>query len=212
MFVLAIDTSTPAVTVGVVELTDVVERTVAARVTVDARRHAELVSPQISACLAAAGLTPADLDAVVVGVGPGPFTGLRVGMATGAAFADALSIPVYPVCSLDAIAVELGHCDALIVTDARRREVYWARYSGGRRIEGPSVGEPRSVDPGAAEVVAGSASHVDLFDLPVEPLESPAPLGLVRAARTELLAARPPQPLVPMYLRRPDATPAVASS
>lgn len=211
MFVLAIDTSTPAVTVGVVELTAVVERTVAARVTVDARRHAELVSPQISQCLTAGGLTPARIDAVVVGVGPGPFTGLRVGMATAAAFGDALGVPVHPVCSLDAIAVELGHRDALIVTDARRREVYWARYSAGRRIEGPCVGAPRMVDPGDAEVVAGSASHVDLFDLPVEPLESPSPLGLVRAAREALLGDRPPEALVPLYLRRPDAKPVVAS-
>ena len=193
-------------------MTAVVERTVAARVTVDARRHAELVSPQITQCLSVAGLAATDIDAVVVGVGPGPFTGLRVGMATGAAFADALSIPVHPVCSLDAIAVELGHCDALVVTDARRREVYWARYSAGRRIEGPAVGAPRSVDPGDAEVVAGSASHVDLFDLRVEPLESPAPLGLVRAARGELLEGRSPEPLVPLYLRRPDATPAAAGS
>lgn len=211
MFVLAIDTSTPAVTVGLVEVTADVERTVAARVTVDGRRHAELVSPHIAACLDEAEMQPRDVDAVVVGVGPGPFTGLRVGIASAAAFGDALTIPVHPVCSLDAIAAELGHRDALVVTDARRREVYWARYRAGERIEGPSVGAVHTIDVGDSRVVAGSASHVDLFDLQVEPLESPSPLGLVRVARAELLGAATPSPLVPLYLRRPDAQPSVAS-
>src|SRR5690606_10258615 len=114
MLVLAVDTATPAVTAGLVELeqsaagaqapADV--RTIAVRVRVDARAHAEVLTPQILECLSEAGRSRTDIAAVVVGVGPGPFTGLRVGMATAAAFGDALGIPVYGVCSLDAIAAD----------------------------------------------------------------------------------------------------------
>ena len=89
----------------------------------------------------------ADLDAVVVGCGPGPFTGLRVGMATAAAYGHALGIPVYGVCSLDAIGVDTAG-DVLVVTDARRREVYWARYRDGVRVDGPAVNAPADVPTG----------------------------------------------------------------
>ncbi|MFE3291465.1 tRNA (adenosine(37)-N6)-threonylcarbamoyltransferase complex dimerization subunit type 1 TsaB [Rhodococcus sp. NPDC059234] len=206
MLVLAVDTATPAVTAGVVRLAGDEPRTLSSRVTVNARAHAEVLTPLILECLAEVGHTPPDLDAVVVGCGPGPFTGLRVGMATAAAFGDALGIPVYGVCSLDAIAVEaaLGR-DLLVVTDARRREVYWARYSGGVRVSGPAVDKPADVNPLPSNVVAGSAAHVDLFDLPVEPVETPSPAGLVQVARHELIDGAEPEPLVPLYLRRPDA-------
>ncbi|CMS36026.1 ribosomal-protein-alanine acetyltransferase rimI [Mycobacterium tuberculosis] len=100
--VLAIDTATPAVTAGIVRRHDLV--VLGERVTVDARAHAERLTPNVLAALADAALTMADLDAVVVGCGPGPFTGLRAGMASAAAYGHALGIPVYGVCSLDAIA------------------------------------------------------------------------------------------------------------
>ncbi len=114
----------------------------AQRVTVDARAHAERLTPNVVAALADAELTMGDLDAVVVGCGPGPFTGLRAGMATAAAYGHALGIPVHGVCSLDAIGVRTAG-DTLVVTDARRREVYWARYS--RRRAHP---RPRGQCPG----------------------------------------------------------------
>ncbi|WP_194861560.1 tRNA (adenosine(37)-N6)-threonylcarbamoyltransferase complex dimerization subunit type 1 TsaB, partial [Dietzia sp. SYD-A1] len=102
MLVLAVDTSTPAVTAGVCRLVEggrgPAVTPLATRVTEDARAHAELLTPHILDCLAEADLAPEDLDAVVVGVGPGPFTGLRVGMATAAAFADALGRPAHGVC------------------------------------------------------------------------------------------------------------------
>ena len=212
VLVLAIDTSTPAVTAGVVHFdpeSDAAPKALATRITVDARAHAEVLTPQILECLAESGHTPADLDAVVVGVGPGPFTGLRVGMATGAAFGDALGIPVHGVCSLDAIAADVGNFagdrDLLVVTDARRREVYWARYSGRTRVDGPNVIKPSELDPAPSEVIAGSASHVDMFDLPVEPVETPSPVGLVSVAAQALRVGVEPEPLVPLYLRRPDA-------
>ena len=116
----------------------------AERVTVDARAHAEQLTPNVLAALADAGLTVGDLGAVVVGCGPGPFTGLRVGMATAAAYGHALGIPVHGVCSLDAIGIGTAG-DALVVTDARRREVYWARYRDGVRVAGPAVNAPADV-------------------------------------------------------------------
>ncbi|MEV6321440.1 tRNA (adenosine(37)-N6)-threonylcarbamoyltransferase complex dimerization subunit type 1 TsaB [Nocardia sp. NPDC051787] len=217
MLVLAVDTATPAVTAGLVDLDQaagaagpVQARTIASRVRVDPRAHAEVLTPQILECLTEAGRSRTDIAAIVVGVGPGPFTGLRVGMATAAAFGDALGIPVYGVCSLDAIAadaaVELPPTgELLVVTDARRREVYWARYREGARVAGPDVCKPGELDAGPATAIAGSASHVDFFDLPVLPAETPSSAGLVRVAAAELLARTVPEPLVPLYLRRPDA-------
>ncbi|ODQ94616.1 tRNA (adenosine(37)-N6)-threonylcarbamoyltransferase complex dimerization subunit type 1 TsaB [Mycolicibacterium holsaticum] len=189
--VLAIDTATPAVTAGVVRV-DSPTQVLAQRVTVDARAHAEELTPNVVAALADAQVTFDDLEAVVVGCGPGPFTGLRVGMASAAAFGHALGVPVHGVCSLDAIGIETTG-EVLVVTDARRREVYWARYRDGVRVDGPAVNAPADV-PGAADVLAG-------------PPRYPTPAGLVRAVADW---SAEPAPLVPLYLRRPDAKPSVA--
>lgn len=206
MIVLALDTSTPAVTAGVVRVDDFA--TLAERVTVDARAHAERLTPNAVAAVADAGLTMADLDAVVVGCGPGPFTGLRAGMATAAAYGHALGIPVHGVCSLDAIGV-LTTGDTLVVTDARRREIYWARYLDGVRLDGPAVQAPADVDPVAAAAVAGSPEHAALFGLPVCEPVYPTPAGLARAVADW---SAEPEPLVALYLRRPDAKPLAAQS
>jgi tRNA threonylcarbamoyl adenosine modification protein YeaZ/ribosomal-protein-alanine acetyltransferase len=199
VIVLALDTATPAVTAGVVRR-DAGEHVLAEHVTVDARAHAETLTPNILAALAESGQAMADLDAVVVGCGPGPFTGLRVGMATAAAVGHALDIPVYGACSLDAIGVRTRG-DVLVVTDARRREVYWARYRDGIRIEGPAVNAPADVACEGATAVAGSADHAAMFPLPRLDAEHPTPVGLVRAVDW----TADPGPLVPLYLRRPDA-------
>src|SRR5690349_18865994 len=161
--VLAVDTATPAVTAGVVRLGSGIE-VLAERVTVDPRAHAETLTPNIVGALADADVEVGALDAVVVGCGPGPFTGLRVGMATAAAFGHALGVPVRGVCSLDAIAVGTAG-EVLVVTDARRREVYWARYRDGVRVDGPAVNAAADVPAGGA-AVAGSPEHAALFDLP----------------------------------------------
>jgi tRNA threonylcarbamoyl adenosine modification protein YeaZ len=199
--VLAIDTATPAVTAGVVGRGPSGVDVLAERVTVDPRAHAEQLTPNVLGALADAGLTMADLGAVVVGCGPGPFTGLRVGMATAAAYGHALGIPVYGVCSLDAIGVDTTG-EVLVVTDARRREVYWARYRDGVRVEGPAVGSPTDV---AVDVdaVGGSPDHAALFDLPRQDPTYPTASGLVRAVDWD----SEPAPLIPLYLRRPDAKP-----
>jgi tRNA threonylcarbamoyl adenosine modification protein YeaZ len=208
--VLALDTSTPAVTAGVVRLVDRIEApectVLAERVTVDPRAHAERLTPNVLAALADAELTMADLDAVVVGCGPGPFTGLRAGMATAAAYGHALGIPVRGVCSLDAIGVRTAG-DTLVVTDARRREVYWARYRDGVRTHGPAVNAPADVDPGTARAVAGSPEQAAFFDLPVCGPVYPTPAGLVAAVPDW---SEPAAPLVALYLRRPDAKPLAA--
>ena len=202
--VLALDTSTPAVTAGIVRRDDL--GVLAERVTVDARAHAERLTPNVLAALADAELTMADLDAVVVGCGPGPFTGLRAGMSSAAAYGHALGIPVRGVCSLDAIGVRTTG-DTLVVTDARRREVYWARYRDGVRTDGPAVSAPADVDPGPARAVAGSPEHAALFDLPRCEPAYPTPAGLVAAVPDW---SDNPAPLVALYLRRPDAKPLAA--
>ncbi|MBP3083440.1 tRNA (adenosine(37)-N6)-threonylcarbamoyltransferase complex dimerization subunit type 1 TsaB [Mycolicibacterium fortuitum] len=208
MNILTIDTATPAVTAGVVHRAeDGVVRTLAERVTVDARAHAEQLTPNVLGAVSDAGITVGDLEAVVVGCGPGPFTGLRVGMASAAAFGHALGVPVHGVCSLDAIGVHT-HGEVLVVTDARRREVYWARYRDGVRVEGPAVNAPADVEPDSSAAVAGSPDHAALFALPRLDVVYPTPAGLVRAVSDW----GDPQPLVPLYLRRPDAKPSVSKT
>ncbi|MCB0926729.1 MAG: tRNA (adenosine(37)-N6)-threonylcarbamoyltransferase complex dimerization subunit type 1 TsaB [Mycolicibacterium insubricum] len=187
--VLALDTATAAVTAGLVRVGPDGAELLAERITVDPRAHAERLTPNVVAALDDCGLTMADVDAVAVGCGPGPFTGLRVGMATAAALGHALDVPVHPVCTLDAIAADgASGGDELVVTDARRREVYWARYRDGVRVEGPAVAAPADV-PGAGEALAAGPRY-------------PSSLGLVAAVAD---FGADPEPLVPLYLRRPDA-------
>lgn len=204
MLVLALDTSSPAVTAGLSRVGKTAEP-VAERVALDGRRHGELLATGVRAVLADAGVTRADLAAVVVGLGPGPFTGLRVGLVTGAALSDALGIPVYGVCSLDGLGVR----DGWAVGDARRKEVYWARYAGGARVAGPAVDRPAELElpPGAVLAGAGAVLHREAFagaTVLDEPLHPRAHL-LVVAAADRVLSGAPSDPLTPLYLRRPDA-------
>ncbi|ASR34140.1 tRNA N6-adenosine(37)-N6-threonylcarbamoyltransferase complex dimerization subunit TsaB [Prauserella marina] len=198
MLVLAIDTATPAITAGVVAVESATRggvataKVLAERITVNPRAHGELLTPHILAATTEAGYSLRDLDAITCGVGPGPYTGLRAGMVTAAALSETLGIPAYPVCTLDAIAATAGPGEPfLVVTDARRREVYWAAYDGeGARIEGPCVG-PRADLPDAGRIL----DH-----------ESPSPFGIASTAAEALLSGSEPDPLTPLYLRRPDAT------
>lgn len=219
MLVLVVDSSTPAVTAALAEVSadGVVLR--ASRCTVDARAHGELLAPQVDAALADVGVRPADLGAIVAGLGPGPFTGLRVGLVTAATMAQVLGVPTYGVCSLDG----LGHPAAshpaaagelvLAASDARRREVYWAVYDGaGRRVAGPDVAAPAVVAERARDLAVtvavgdGAQRYADVLGLPVraEP-RYPDPLALVRIAAERIRAGAPGEALTPLYLRRPDA-------
>lgn len=212
MLVLAIDTATPAVTAGIVELPPSGPPVVLGqRVTVDPRAHVELLTAHVTEALADAGHQLSTVDAVVCGTGPGPFTGLRVGMVTAAALGHALDVPVHGVCSLDAIAREVrAEGPVLVITDARRREVYWASYDADRRrTSGPHVQRPADLDPLDVTVTraagAGARLYADVLGLPVLPPEHPTVHGLVAVAAGALRTGSEPAPLVPMYLRRPDA-------
>ena len=169
----------------------------AAGVVADRRAHAEQLMPLVRAQLAEAGLTLADVGSIAVGVGPGSFTGLRVGVVTATTLGAVLDRPVRGVCSLDAVAAAWTDApeEFVVVSDARRHEVYWARYADGRRVTGPfvtpasQVPDLRLAGPGATLVrsaVAGPAA-IDA--------------GVLAAAASGL----PDEGLEPLYLRRPDA-------
>ncbi|HEX6754753.1 MAG TPA: tRNA (adenosine(37)-N6)-threonylcarbamoyltransferase complex dimerization subunit type 1 TsaB [Mycobacteriales bacterium] len=205
--VLVLDTATPAVTAALVRVAADRVEPLSVQVRADARRHGELLAPAVRAALAGAGRTVGDLDAVVAGLGPGPFTGLRVGLVTAAAIADALRIPAYGVCSLDGLAVAPGRL--LVATDARRREVYWAVYDDGARVLGPEVDRPAELaarDLGVtAAAGAGARMYADVLRLPLTGPDSPDPVALAARAAGSVLSGAPGDPLTPLYLRRPDA-------
>jgi len=204
---LGLDTATPAVTVAVHDG----GQPLAQLVTVDAHRHAELLAPTIEQVIANAGAARRDLTGIAVGVGPGPFTGLRVGLVTARVLGAALGIPVYGVCSLDIIAADAAAVggDFLVTTDARRRELYWARYDAdSRRINGPEVAKPADIDvaglPAAGE---GPALYPDALPDRLSPAY-PAAATLCRITAAALEAGDPDKLLLPpepLYLRRPDA-------
>ncbi|MFI6075934.1 tRNA (adenosine(37)-N6)-threonylcarbamoyltransferase complex dimerization subunit type 1 TsaB [Actinoplanes sp. NPDC051343] len=154
MLVLALDTATPASTAALVEVTAEGIKGVAERRTVDPRAHGEKLAPEIVATLAEARVRPSELGAIVAGLGPGPFTGLRVGLATAASMGQALDIPTYGVCSLDGLGRAAGPGRVLVATDARRREVYYATYLDGARVIGPDVAKPADVSTAIARVIA----------------------------------------------------------
>ena len=205
MLVLALDTATPTLVAGLARWSAADgAQVLAERAVPSGTKHAELLTPTIRDVLADAGGTRADLEAVVVGLGPGPFTGLRVGVVTAAALADALGLPVVGVCSLDAV----GSGARTVVTDARRKEVYWATYGAdGTRTDGPAVVRPAELE--VAGPFVGDPAFADRLGAPVEPADVTT-AGLLRAAAPQLADPSSAGPLVPLYLRRPDATPPTA--
>lgn len=213
VLLLALDTATSAVSVALSRDGEVLaERTVP-----DARRHAELLAPLVAEVLSVAEVDRADVSAVAVGVGPGPFTGLRVGIVTGRTMAAVLGIPVLGVCSLDAVALASGLASGLagsdggfrVATDARRKEVYWASYSAGPagpvRLTGPSVDKPAEVAWPGPVAGEGARVYAEHFPDAREPLTPPAAAICAWVSR-----GLPTLEPVPLYLRRPDATPSTA--
>lgn len=213
MLVLALDTSTPCLSVA---LTAADGRVLAQRDELAPNRHGERLAPLIDEVIAEAKAARTDLAAIAVGLGPGPFTGLRVGIVTAAAMSDALGIPMYGAGSLDALAAaHHGDSDVLAVTDARRKQVYWARYDGsGARRDGPEIDPPHDLAErfrGSVPRVAGAGAllHRDAFAGFAVDDRSPHPraadlAALVRHRVESNDATDKPDPL---YLRRPDARP-----
>ncbi len=167
----------------------------------DTRRHAEVVGELIAACLADSGVAPADLSGVVAGMGPGPFTGLRVGIAAARAFAFGAGKIVVPIVSHDAIA--FGQAGPLLVaTDARRHEVYWSTYSGPDaaglplRTHGPSLAK--------ATELQQSVENVADYRLLEARTVSAGSLGML--AETLYAHRRPFAADEALYLRSPDVT------
>jgi tRNA threonylcarbamoyl adenosine modification protein YeaZ len=205
VLVLALDTATPTLVAGLARWTpEEGTQVLAERAVPSGNKHAELLTPAIAGVLADAGVGMKDLDAVVTGLGPGPFTGLRVGVVTAAALADARGLPVIGVCSLDAV----GSGTRTVVTDARRKEVYWAAYdAAGTRTEGPAVVRPEEL--GHPGPFVGDPAFAERLGAPVEPVDVTT-AGLLRAAAAQLADPASAGPLLPLYLRRPDATPPTA--
>jgi len=199
---LAFDTATPLVTVALHDGEDVVTELVADR----PMKHAEQLAPLIDRAMTEAGIVRQDLTAIAAGVGPGPFTGLRVGLVTARTLGFVLDIPVYGVCSLDVLAVEAVETgavdgDFVVATDARRKEVYLARYDAqADRLDGPVVGRPADLATEDPVVGEGGALYPDAFPRRTGP-SAPSAGWLARVVAEERAELRDPEPL---YLRRPD--------
>ncbi|WP_455352459.1 tRNA (adenosine(37)-N6)-threonylcarbamoyltransferase complex dimerization subunit type 1 TsaB [Streptomyces sp. SYSU K217416] len=205
MLLLAVDTATPAVTVALHDGDSVV----AEAAQVDARRHGELLLPAVDRVLAQAGLKLDAVTDVVVGVGPGPYTGLRVGLVTATTFGSVLGVPVHGLCTLDGLAYASGIDGPFVVaTDARRKEVYWARYDDARtRASEPSVDRPADIAAdvaGLPAVGAGALLYPEVFPDARGP-EHQSAAALAALAAERLAAGDAFLAPLPMYLRRPDA-------
>lgn len=183
--------------------------------------HAEVLASAVKEVLAQAGVEGPQLDAVVVGVGPGPFTGLRVGLVLAHSLAEVWGLPLQGICSLDSLArraveegIPAGDGEFLVAVDARRREVYWARYrAAGSRVEpleDPQVG-PASTLPERPTVGVGVSLYPQDLALP-DRAPQDAATWTADAAELGMLAEARPQlrrePL-PLYLRESDAKPPV---
>jgi tRNA threonylcarbamoyl adenosine modification protein YeaZ len=202
---LTLDSATPLVTVALHDGDDVVAELVADR----PMKHGEQLAPLIEAAMEQVGIVRQDLTAIGVGVGPGPFTGLRVGLVTARTLGFALEVPVYGVCTLDVLAVEAVSTGAvasssgfLVATDARRKEVYLASYDdAGARVEGPVVVRPADAASSLPVVGEGALLYPESFPHPVGP-SRPSAGWLARVISEERAELLDPEPL---YLRRPDA-------
>ncbi len=210
VLLLALDTATPAVTAAVHDGTNAL----AGAVVIDARRHGELLAPMLQQVLTEAGASPRDLTDIAVGVGPGPFTGLRVGLVTARTIATVTGARLVGVCSLDVVACAyvasgrpIGTGGFVVATDARRKEVHWATYDAvAARLEGPGVDRPADLagrlGPGTGVVGRGAQLYAEELPAVDGPLDPDARIlaAAVVAGTVSLLDAEP------LYLRRPDAS------
>ena len=195
MNVLAIDTSV-GVSVAILRSNGELTQSQA----VDHGMQGELTAELISQVVADSGIGISEITDVVVGVGPGPFTGLRVGLVTAAVFAHARNIPIHGICSLDAIAFDYAK-PCVVVTDARRKELYWARYED-KRIGEPQVSKPEDLlaqFPNTEFVGPGAQLYPDSISGNVLELKAGSLAKLFVSGKAQLVDVSP------MYLRKPDA-------
>lgn len=199
--ILAFDTATPQVSAAVLADGQVLAEATSDR----SMKHGEQLAPLIDRVIADSGRARGDIGAIAVGVGPGPFTGLRVGLVTARTLGLVLDVPVYGVCTLDVLAAQAaaGGLDGpfVVATDARRKEVYLARYEGGRRVEGPLVDKPAVLATELPAVGEGAVIYPEAFPNAVGP-ERPGAAWLARLVADRGAELLDPEPL---YLRRPDA-------
>lgn len=195
MNVLAIDTSV-GVSVAILRSNGEVTQSQAA----DHGMQGELTAELISQVIIGSGIEISEISDVVVGVGPGPFTGLRVGLVTAAVFAHARNLPIHGICSLDAIAYDYAK-PCVVVTDARRKELYWASYDGKRTSE-PQVSKPEALlaqFPNSEFVGPGALLYPDFVTGEVIDLRASSLAKLFVSGSAQLVD------VTPMYLRKPDA-------
>lgn len=222
--ILAIETSVERVGVAVGDSSGIRASSMLA----SDRRHAESLTPMIRFVLSQAALAMKDIDCIAVDVGPGLFTGMRVGMATAQSLAWALDVPIVPVSSLDTLAFGLGTSEdpVAVALDARRGEVYWALYRESEEhgepvvLSSPRVSSPQDVaiaiaDRGESTVCIGTGFHRYPQEFETNPwiVEGPVALSMpraedllglavIRASREQWVSA---DQLEPVYLRVPDA-------
>ncbi|WP_458115425.1 tRNA (adenosine(37)-N6)-threonylcarbamoyltransferase complex dimerization subunit type 1 TsaB [Arthrobacter sp. D2-10] len=206
MLILSLDTSAAA-SAAVVRDGVVLQRFAST----DTRSHAEVLAPAVERLLADAGVAGTALDAIVVGVGPGPFTGLRAGIATARMLAFVWNVPLHGVMSLDAVALDAGHPEGefAVATDARRKEVYWARYRAAsplpELLDGPHVGRAETV-PELPVYGRGAGIYADRLPGPAAATElTPDAAALALVADRTLAAGGTLRPTTPLYLRESDA-------
>ena len=224
MLALGLDTSTPMVSVALVGKEPLPKshvpvmtsppRLICRRDQLVNNGHGEVLAVLIDEVLREAGAARSDIGAIGVGLGPGPFTGLRVGVVTAAAMSDALGVPAYGMCSLDVVGMQhaMDEEPFVVISDARRRQIYWAVYNEvGGREEGPDIGFPADVADklrGRVAEVAGPASEqfADAFaGFRIAAPRWPDAERLASDAWFPAQAGQPAKPLTPLYLRRPDA-------
>lgn len=206
MLILSIDTSAAA-GAALTHDGEVLERFAST----STRSHAEVLAPSVRDLLTRAGVAGTELASLVVGVGPGPFTGLRAGIATARMLAFVWDVPLHGVMSLDAVALDARHPEGefAVATDARRKEVYWARYRAASPLplllDGPHVGPAETV-PDLPVYGRGAGLYAGRMAGPVSAVElTPDAAALATVAYHTLVAGGTLRDSAPLYLRESDA-------
>jgi tRNA threonylcarbamoyladenosine biosynthesis protein TsaB len=181
--------------------------------------HSRELLPAVEELMRAAGVSWGDVDGVAVGVGPGGFTGLRIGVATARALATAAHLPVHPVSSLAALAAGIDEPLALPLIDARRGELFGALFEGGEQLVEPFATRPELLRERVGRELAGAVAGGDgslkfrgiLEAAGVRVPPDDSALHVVRALHVCRLAVRVPaerpEAVLPTYIRDPDAQP-----